>query len=107
MDLFDIPCSVGFARFPVLGVGSQSESSDVKGSHRLLEGFFESPSKIHRLADALHLGSKNRVGIEKLLEREAGHFNNAKIDNRFEACRCFADNIVADFIQSKAYSEFR
>src|SRR5262249_48845405 len=69
----------------VLLVAAQPEPAHLQAAQRLLERLAEGPADGHHLADRLHLGREDRVGVGELLERPAGDLGDDVVDRRLEA----------------------
>src|SRR5690606_28201096 len=59
----------------------------LQSAQRLLEALLEGAADRHHLADRLHLRGQARIGLRKLLEREAGDLRDHVVDRRLERRR--------------------
>ena len=106
LQRFLVERAIGFERRGILTVGPESGAARFEGPQRFLHRLFEGAPDSHSLAHALHLGGQDRVGLREFFESETRNLDHAIIDGGLEAGRRFPRNIVAQFVERVADSQF-
>src|ERR1700730_17221053 len=99
LDFFHIPSARVSARFTILTVRPEAESTNLKGSERFLQRFLKRSADGHRLADAFHLGGESRISLGKFFKSETRNLDHAIVNHRFKTGRSFAGDVVSDFVE--------
>ena len=86
-------------------VAAQAETADFQPAQRLLKRLLEGPADRHDLADRLHLGGQDRVGLGEFLKRPAGNLGHHVVDRRLEAGGCLAGDVVSNLVEPVADGE--
>ena len=86
----------------VLLVAAEAEAADFQASEGLLQALAEGAADGHDLADGLHLGGQDRVGLGELLEGPAGDLGDDVVDGGFEAGGGLAGDVVSELVQAIA-----
>ena len=87
--------------------GVPAPTAGLERAQSLLERFLERASDRHRLADRFHLRRQARVGVGKLLEREARNFDDDVVEDGLERRRRRLRDVVRDFVEPIADGELR
>ncbi len=85
----------------------QALEPGLERAQRLLQQLGEGPPDRHDLADRLHRGGQQRLGLGELLEGEARHLGDHVVDGRLEGGRRAAGDVVGDLVERVAHGEAR
>ena len=91
---------------PVRRISEKAESSDLERSHGLVQGLLEGSADGHGFSHGFHGGCEPILGPGEFLEGPARDFDHAVVDGRFKGSERLPGDVVGDFIQRVADSEF-
>ena len=89
-----------------VAIPTEAHVALVDGAHGLAEGFLEVACQSHGLAHGLHGGGQCRIGTRELFEGETRNLGDHVVDGRLEAGRSGLRDIVLDFVERVAKSQF-
>ena len=85
----------------------QALKPGLERAQRLLQRFREGPPERHDLADRLHRGGQDRLGLREFFERKPGNLGDHVVDGRLEGRGRDAGDVVGDLVQRVADREPR
>src|SRR5437868_8968238 len=78
----------------------------IERAHSFEQRFLERAADSHHFADRFHLRTKALVSTGKLLELPLGNLYDYVVQGGLERCGCFPRNVVGNFVQRVADSQF-
>ncbi len=89
----------------LLGLQVQPIHADFQAPESFLQRFAHVAADGHRFADRLHADAEARAGAREFLKGETRHFDDAIVECWLKRRRCFARDVVAQFIERVTHSK--